>query len=398
VPSTETHGGTVEVAPYRVDVEAPVIDDLSHRLARTRLAEQPDGAGWDYGTSAGYLAELVEYWHSGFDWFEQQERMNELPQLLAQVDGVVVHLARLQGIGPNPMPLVLVHGWPSGYLEMTKLAPRLADPEAHGGDAGDAFDVIVPSLPGFGFSGPTGVRGFGYYRAAAALHRVMTGGLGYERYGLHGTGLGAYVNGWMAFAQPDAVAGVHTHDPALMPLASFEPPAPPPSEAELAFAAYAREWSSAEGAYAQLHRTKPQSIGHALNDSPAGLASWLVEKHRSWSDCSGDLERRYSKDEILTSATTYWVTGTITSSLRAYYERVTADPPMEPGRRLPVPTGVAMPRFEPTFPPRRAPREMIDRVHDVHHWVDLPRGGHFVSWEEPDAVADSIRAFFRPLR
>jgi pimeloyl-ACP methyl ester carboxylesterase len=226
----------------------------------------------------------------------------------------------------------------------------------------------------------------------------MADGLGYDRYGLHGTGLGAYVNGWMAFAQPEAVVGVHTHDPALMPLASFDPPAPPPTEAELAFAAYAREWSSAEGAYAQLHRTKPQSIGHALNDSPAGLASWLVEKHRSWSDCSGDLERRYTKDEILTSATIYWVTGTIASSLRAYYERVTADPPLEPGRRLPVPTGVAMPRFEPAFPPRRAPREMIDRVHDVHHWVDLPSGGHFASWEEPDAVADSIRAFFRPLR
>lgn len=388
----------MEVAAFRVDVEASVIDELVHRLARTRLAEEPDGAGWDYGTSAGYLAELVDHWHTRFDWFEQQEQLNELPQFRARVGGVTVHFAHLRGRGPSPMPVVLVHGWPSGYLEMTKLAPLLADPGAHGGDAGDAFDVIVPSLPGFGFSGPTGVRQFGYYRSAAAVHALMADGLGYDRYGLHGTGLGAYVNGWMAFAQPEAVVGVHTHDPALMPLASFDPPAPPPTEAELAFAAYAREWSSAEGAYAQLHRTKPQSIGHALNDSPAGLASWLVEKHRSWSDCSGDLERRYTKDEILTSATIYWVTGTIASSLRAYYERVTADPPLEPGRRLPVPTGVAMPRFEPAFPPRRAPREMIDRVHDVHHWVDLPSGGHFASWEEPDAVADSIRAFFRPLR
>jgi pimeloyl-ACP methyl ester carboxylesterase len=388
----------VEIAAYRVDVEASVIDDLSHRLARTRLAEEPAGAGWDYGTNAGYLAELVDYWRSGFDWFEQQEQLNQLPQFRASVDGVVLHFAHQRGTGPSPLPLVLVHGWPSGYPEMTKLVPLLADPGAHGGDPDDAFDVVVPSLPGFGFSGSTGVRGFGYHRAAAALHRVMAEGLGYDRYGLHGTGLGAYVNGWMAFAHPEAVAGVHTHDPALMPLASFDLPSPPPSEAEAAFAAYARGWGAEEGAYAQLHRTKPQSIGHALNDSPAGLASWLVEKHRSWSDCHGDIERRYSKDEILTGATIYWVTGTIASSLRAYYERVTADPPMEPGRRLPVPTGVAMPRFEPSFPPRRAPREMIDRVHDVRHWIDLPSGGHFASWEEPDAVADSIRAFFRPLR
>jgi pimeloyl-ACP methyl ester carboxylesterase len=296
----------VEIAAYRVDVEPSVIDDLSHRLARTRLAEEPVGAGWDYGTSAGYLAELVEYWHSGFDWFEQQEHLNQLPQFRASVDGAIVHFAHQRGTGPRPLPLVLVHGWPSGYLEMTKLVPLLADPGAHGGDPLDSFDVVVPSLPGFGFSGSTGVRGFGYHRAAAALHRLMAEGLGHDRYGLHGTGLGAYVNGWMAFGQPDSVVGVHTHDPALMPLASFEPPSPPPSDAELAFSAYSRQWAAEEGAYAQLHRTKPQSIGHALNDSPAGLASWLVEKHRSWSDCHGDLEQRYSKDELLTSATTYW--------------------------------------------------------------------------------------------
>ena len=166
----------MEVAAFRVDVDASVIEDLVSRLARSRLAEEPAGSGWDYGTSAAYLAELVEYWHTDFDWFEHQERLNELPQFRARVDGVSVHFAHLRGRGPSPMPLVLVHGWPSGYLEMTKLAPLLADPGASGGDVGDAFDVIVPSLPGFGFSGPTGVRRFGYHRSAAVLHTCWSMG------------------------------------------------------------------------------------------------------------------------------------------------------------------------------------------------------------------------------
>jgi len=388
----------VDVTAFRVDVDPAVIEDLHERLVRTRLADEPEAAAWDYGTSAPYLAELVAYWRDEFDWFAAQDRLNTLPQFMTEIDGVALHFAHLRGRGPDPLPILLVHGWPSGYLEMTKLAPLLADPAATGGDPADAFDVIVPSLPGFGFSGAPRRRGYGYFTAAHALHRLLTEGLGYARYGVHGTGLGAYVNGWLAFEHTDAVAGVHTHDPVLMPSPSYEPPAPPPTDAELAFAEHARSWAAKEGAYAELHRTKPQSIGHALNDSPAGLASWLIEKHRTWSDCHGDLERRYTKDEMLTSATTYWVTGTIASSLRAYYERVTADPVLEAGRRMPVPTGVAMPRFEPTFPPRCAPREMIDRVHDVHHWVDLPSGGHFASWEEPAAVAESIRGFFRAQR
>jgi pimeloyl-ACP methyl ester carboxylesterase len=388
----------LDVTPFRVGVDPADIEDLRGRLARTRLADEPEGAGWDYGTSRTYLAELVEHWHDRFDWSAAEERLNRLPQYVAEVDGVRIHFAHLRSGGEDRLPVLLVHGWPSGYLEMTKLAPLLADPTLDGGAPADAFDVVVPSLPGFGFSGPLRQRGFGYFKAAAALHRLLTEGLGYTRYGLHGTGLGAYVNGWMAFAHPGMVAGVHTHDPALMPTPSYEPPAPPPTDAELAFAEHARAWAAKEGAYAELHRTKPQSIGHALSDSPAGVASWLVEKHRTWSDCHGDVERRYTKDELCTSASIYWLTGTIASSLRAYYERVTADPPAEPGRRLPVPTGVAMPRFEPNFPPRRAPRELVDRVHDVHHWVDLPSGGHFASWEEPSAVAASIRDFFRPLR
>ena len=225
----------MQLEAFEVDVDEAVLADLAWRLARTRLADEPAGAGWDYGTSATYLAELVAYWHDEFDWGARQAQLNALPQSMATVDGTRVHFAHLEGRGPAPLPLLLVHGWPSGYLEMTKLAPLLADPGAHGADPADAFSVVVPSLPGFGFSGPTPTRGFGYHAAAGVLHRLLAGGLGYSRYGVHGTGLGQYVNGWLAFGHPEAVVGLHTHDPALMPTPSFEPPHPPPSEAELAF-------------------------------------------------------------------------------------------------------------------------------------------------------------------
>lgn len=390
--------GSLRIEPYRIDVAPAVIDDLRERLARSRLADEPPAAGWDYGTNREYLQSLIDYWRSDFDWFARQEVMNRVPQLLADLGGATVHLAHHRAPSRGALPIVLAHGWPSGYPEMTKLAPLLADPAATGGDPADAFDVVVPSFPGYGFAGAPRQRGFGYARTAEGLHRVMTEGLGYERYAVHGTGAGVYVIGRMALDHPESVVGFHTHDPALMPVPSFEPPAPPPSDDELAFAEMSRQWASKEGAYAELQRTKPQSIGHALNDSPAGLASWLVEKHRTWSDCHGDIERRYTKDELLTGFTIYWATGTIASSMRAYYERVTADPPVPPGTRLAVPTGVAMPRFEPNFPPRRAPRELVARTHDVRHWVDLPTGGHFASWEEPELVAESIRAFFRGLR
>jgi pimeloyl-ACP methyl ester carboxylesterase len=377
----------VKIEPYRLAVDPAVIDDLRLRLRRARLADEPADARWDYGTNGAYLAELVAYWADGFDWFAQQARLNELDHFFADDGDVSVHFAHQRGTGPDPLPLLLIHGWPTGFPEMTKLIPRLSED----------FHVVVPSLPGFDFSPPPRRRGVGYHAVAATLHRLMTS-LGYERYGVHGTGLGAYVNGWITYEHPEAVVGYHTHDPALVPLVSFEPPGPAPTEAELAFRQRSARWAAAEGAYADVQRTKPQSLGHALTDSPAGMAGWLLDKHRTWSDCHGDVERRYTKDELLTGFTMYWATATIASSLRAYYERVHSDPPMEPGRPLGVPTGIAMPRDEPGFPPRRAPREMIERVHDVRHWVDLPSGGHFASWEEPDLVADSIQTFFAELR
>jgi len=389
----------IDIQPFRIDVDSGVLDDLRQRLERTRLADDPPGAEWEYGTNGAYLGELVEYWRTTFDWRAQEERLNAVPQFVAQVDGARIHFAHQRGAGPEPFPIMLTHGWPTGYPEMTKLIPLLADPAAHGGDKADAFDVIVPSFPGFHFSGPQPERGWGYYRTGMALHRLLTEGLGYTRFGLHGTGAGLYPNGWMTYEHPESVAGFHTHNPTLFPTPSFEPPNEPMTDEERDFFERSRTWGAEEIAYAELHRTKPQSIGHALMDSPAGLASWLVEKHRTWSDCGGDVERRYTKDELLTGFSMYWVTGTIASSMRAYYERVKADPPMTPGRRFDgVPSGICVHRDMAGFPSGKAPRHLVERIHDVGHWVDLPSGGHFASWEEPELVAASIRDFFRPLR
>ena len=389
---------SVRTEPFTIDVPQDVLDDLRLRLERARPAGEVAGAGWDYGTNGHYLADLVEHWRDRFDWRAAEARLNALANLRADVDGLGVHVVAERGRGPAPLPIVLIHGWPSGYLEMTRLIPLLADPGAHGGDPADAFDVVVPSLPGFGFSDPPRERGFGYARMAEILARLVTDGLGHGRYGLHVTGLGAYVGGRMALADPDAVVGLHTHDPVLLPPVSFDPLFRPATAAEARFLERSREWGAAEGAYGTLHRTKPSTLAHALNDSPMGLLSWLLDKHRTWSDCDGDIERRYGRDDLLTAATLYWVTGSIGSSVRVYYERVRSDPAIVPGTRLPVPTGVAMPPERPGSPPRQAPREMVERTHDVRHWAELPAGGHFASWEEPEAVAASIRAFFRPLR
>jgi pimeloyl-ACP methyl ester carboxylesterase len=374
-----------EITPWRIEIEQAVLDDLVERLARSRLGDEPDGVGWDYGTSLPYLEELVRYWITGFDWRRWEEALNALHHFHARVDGLEIHFAHHVAPAAGSLPLLLIHGWPTGFPEMTRLVPLL---EAD-------FDIIVPSLPGYSFSGAPR-PGYGYHRAAQDLHRVLTGGLGYRRFGVHSTGAGAFVAGWLALEYPEAVAGLHTHDPVLMPPPSFESPAPPPSEAEVAFLERSRSWSDREGAYAEVHRTKPQNLAPALQDSPAGLAAWLVDKYRTWSDCGGDLESRWPKDDLLTVITLHWVTGDIGSSMRAYYERVHHDH-LEPGVRLRVPTGVAMPRDDANFPPRRAPREMVRRTHNLQHWVDLPKGGHFASWEEPELVSASIRTFFKEL-
>lgn len=376
---------------FVINVSDSDLADLRDRIARTRWPDQVASAGWDYGTELSYLRGLLDSWHGGFDWRARERELNRFAHFRASVGGLGIHFIREEGRGPDPMPLVLTHGWPSSFAEYERLIPLLADPGAHGADPAESFDVIVPSLPGSGFSDRPAGPGLVNSIVADLWHELMTGYLGYERFGGHGSDLGAGVTSRLALRHPERLIGIH------LSAASFAEPPRPWSAAEEEYLTAARRWDDGEGGYAHVQATRPQTLGYGLTDSPAGLAAWLVEKFRAWSDCGGDLESRISRDWLLTNLTIYWVTATITSSVRPYYEYRHHGAPLSADDPIQVPTGFAS--FPNEFAsPGRPPRELAERYFDVRRWSELPRGGHFPALEEPELLATEIREFFRPLR
>jgi microsomal epoxide hydrolase len=376
--------------PFRIAVPDTTLEDLQRRLAMTRWPDSVEGAGWEYGTDLAYLKELVEYWRTSFDWRAQERALNAFAQFRAEIDGFGLHFIYERGKGPAPLPILLSHGWPDSIARMQKLIPRLTDPAAHGGDPRDSFDVIVPSLPGFGFSDRPSTRGFGVGRIATLFSKLMHDELGYERYAAHGGDWGSAITRELAVRAPAQLIGIHLTD-----IPYWRLPPIPASERDAAIDEYfeaSRHWGRTEGAYAAIQGTKPQSLGVGLNDSPAGLAAWIIEKFRSWSDCGGELERCYTQDELLTNITIYWATQTIHSACRIYYESLRERP--EPKGRVDVPTGVAM------FPKELivAPRAYGERFFNIQRWSEMPRGGHFAALEQPDMLANELREFYRPLR
>jgi pimeloyl-ACP methyl ester carboxylesterase len=382
------------VQPFRIDVAQAILDDLHERLVRTRWPDEVDSAGWDYGTNLGYLKELVSYWQHTFDWRAQEAQLNQFAQFCVEIDGFGIHFLHERGKGPNPLPILLLHGWPDSFYRFYKLIPMLADPASHGGDPADAFDVIVPSLAGFGFSDRPQQRGGG--RDAELFPQLMIDVLGYQRFGVHGGDTGSPIAQFMAGAHPEAIVGIHVTDIGWNNPLSAD--APNLSEAEKQYLDDHQTWWQSEGAYAMIQGTKPQTLAYGLNDSPVGLAAWITEKFRTWSDCNGDVERRFSKDELLTNIMIYWATQTINSSIRGYYEGMHAqwDESAQSEQRKQgsdVPVGLAL--FPKDHPP---PRETAERSLNVQHWTEMPRGGHFAALEEPELLAEDLRAFFRPLR
>lgn len=381
---------SMTITPFVVDVPQVTLDDLRERLARTRWPDEVEDAGWEYGANLAYMRDLVHYWGQKFEWRAQERAINQFPHFRAQVDGTVIHFIQVRGRGPDPLPLLVVHGWPSSFVEMLALIPLLCDPAAHGGDPSDAFDVVVPSVPGFGFS-DLSPRGMTRSRAAGLFAGLMEG-LGYERFCAHGNDIGAVITAWIAHDFPNRMIGLHT----MMP--GFPPPVidfdtQPPTAAELALAEVQRSWDEDEGGYNLVQETRPQTLAYGLHDSPAGLAAWILEKWRSWTDPQGDVERHFSRDLLLSNVTLYWVTGTANSANRSYYER--ARDPRRITSRITVPTGVALSTEEV----QRAPRELVERSYaDIRHWSEFPRGGHFFAAEEPGLLADDLRTFFRPFR
>ncbi len=386
--ATAEVGGT---ETFRIDVAERTLSDLNERLTRTRWPDEVPEAGWEYGTSSPFLYSLLESWRLKFDWRSREEELNRLPHFRADIDGLGIHFVHVRSEERDALPILLTHGWPSTFLEMSRLIPLLADPAAHGGRAEDAFHVVVPSLPGFAFSDIPRRRGMTKTRIAALWARLMTDVLGYPRFAARGGDIGSGVTAWLGFDYPDRVVGIHVSDVLRPGIGSGSPPL---SEAEERFLAEEKAWARAEGAYDHIQATKPQTLAYGLADSPTGLAAWIVEKLRSWSDCGGDVRRRFSVDDLLTILTIYWATGTINSANRLYFDRDREPRVLAPGQRVEVPCAVTIFPADIDHPPR----EWGERAYRVERWTEMPRGGHFAAWEEPELLAEDIREFFRPLR
>jgi pimeloyl-ACP methyl ester carboxylesterase len=378
-------------SPFRVDVSDELLDDLRSRLSRTRFTTRSGDQPWRAGTDPDYLRHLVAYWIDGFDWGAREAELNALPHYQAQIGGQRLHFLRIPGMrpagAPAPLPLILSHGWPSCFVEMLPLADRLTDPAKYGGDPADAFDVVVPSLPGFLYSElPKGPL----TRAAMAqiLHQLMTDVLGYHRYGAFGGDIGGVVTGWLGAVYPERVAGVHLiHAP--FP-ASFD--SHPLSPAEQAYLDAEAAYDQTDGGYSAIMGTRPDTIAAALTDSPAGLAAWLVDKYRDWSDNHGDLENSFDRDTLLTILTLYWTSGAIGSSFRQYFDFDHNSP--RPDITVPAAVTLSTEPAQANFP-----REIAERAcTDLRHWNEPGRGGHFMPLEEPDLVAGELRRFFTSLR
>jgi pimeloyl-ACP methyl ester carboxylesterase len=368
------------VERFSIPYSQEAVNDLRERLGRVRWPDAP-GPAWEYGVDQAFLREICEYWRDGFDWRAQVERVSALPHYRCVVDGIGIHFIHVRGKGPAPLPLILTHGWPGSFVEMLRIVPLLTD----------AFDVVVPSLPGYGYSDRPTEPGMNTWRIAELWTRLMSA-LGYERFGAQGGDIGASVSTILGLRHEERTIGVHLN---YIP-GSYWPYVEkgPLSATEETFLREREGWADQMGAYAHVQRTRPLTAAYGLNDSPVGLAAWILEKFREWSDCDGDVYRRFSRDELLTNLTLYWMTETIGSSFRLYFEGSKAPLRFGPDDYVSVPSGIARFPKEAPFPPR----EWVERGYNVQRWTEMPRGGHFAAAEEPELLAEDVREFFRGLR
>jgi pimeloyl-ACP methyl ester carboxylesterase len=377
--------------PFRIHVEQGVLDDLQARLRRVRWTSVIAEPGWEIGTSAAYLRQLVDHWRSAYDWRHHEQRLNQLPQFKAPVDGARMHFVQEKGRGPRPLPLLLLHGWPDSFYRFYKVIPTFSDPGAAGGDPNDSFDVVVPSLPGFPFTGRVPRAPHQPTRHAAQMvWRLMTEVLGYRRFAVAGGDGGSVLAQILAIDHPESVVGVHLTDLGWH-ATNLDPSSL--SKDEQKYLQVSRQQFLADGAYAMVQGTRPRALAPALNDSPVGLASWIVDRFHSWSE-AGDLDRSFGKDDLLTNIMLYWVTQTIGPSMLNYFAE-TRSPSLTPAHRVDRPVGLALfPQDIGGIPPR----SLAERTLNVQRWSEMPRGGHFAALEEPTLFAREVVEFFRPLR
>lgn len=382
----------MRIDSFSLPFSAEAVADLRGRLAQTRWPDEILDSGWDYGCEQRFLRDLCSYWKDEFDWKRQLELMAKFHHFRYDPDDLRIHFIHERGQGPDPIPLILTHGWPGSFLEMFSILPLLTDPAAHGGDASDSFDVVVPSLPGYGFSDRPAAPGMNPFRTAKLWAQLMVE-LGYRRFAAQGGDIGASVTTILGLRHADRILGIHLN---YIP-GSFRPCLPVDaklSSSEREFLHRVSRWREECGAYSHMQSTRPQTAACALNDSPAGLAAWIAEKFREWSDCDGDVYKRFSKDELLSNVTLYWMTQTIHSSFRMYFEGRKAPLQFGPDDFVAVPCAVAHFPKELPFPPR----EWVQRGFNVCQWTEMPRGGHFAAAEEPELLATDLRTFFRRFR
>jgi pimeloyl-ACP methyl ester carboxylesterase len=377
----------MHITPFTIRIPDEGLSDLHTRISNTRWPDPAPGAAWAQGTDLDYLKRLLGYWASGFDWRAQERRLNTFKHFRAELDGIHIHFVHERAHEGNGIPLILTHGWPSSFLELLPLVPLLTNPKANGIDA-PAFDIVIPSLPGYGFSERPAQAS---YRTVARMWHGLMHGLGYERYGAGGGDFGAGVATYMALENPAAMVGIHLTTMELRPPTGEG--TRPLTETERAYVAEVRQWEEVERGYSAIQSTRPQTLGYALNDSPAGLAAWILEKWRVWSDSDGDLDGRFSRESLLTMLTLYWVTETITPSMRDYFDNRWHGAEIQPGDRVQIPVGFA--NFDHNYVSAGSPpREWVERLYDVRRWTSMPSGGHFAAAEEPELLARDIAAFF----
>jgi pimeloyl-ACP methyl ester carboxylesterase len=378
--------------PFRLHVSDETLQDLRERLMRVRWPDEPPAPPWSTGSSVAYMRDLVSYWSDGFDWRAQEAALNSFRQFKVPLEGIDLHFIHEEGKGPNPMPLLLSHGWPGSIVEFLKVLPMLTDPARFGADPADAFTVVAPSLPGYALSFAPGQRRFGVVAISEIFASLMTDVLGYRRFAAQGGDWGAFITSRMAYQFPERIIGIHLNflavrrDPKMLEN---------PTEEEKAFLDQLNHWLKEESGYQWIQGTKPTTLAFGLTDSPAGLAAWIVEKFQSWSDCGGNVETAVSRDEMLTNIMLYWATGAVGSSFWPYWDRMHSPWPIPEGAKVETPTGYA------AFPKEilRPPRSVAERAYaNIQRWTVMEKGGHFAALEQPEALAREIRAFFRPLR
>ncbi|MGD9801944.1 MAG: epoxide hydrolase family protein [Hyphomicrobiaceae bacterium] len=377
--------------PFRLHISEDALSDLKDRLARVRWPETPPVEPWSTGTSIAYMQELVAYWRDHFNWREQEARLNGFRQFKVPLAGIDLHFIHELGKGPAPIPLLLSHGWPGSVVEFTQILPRLTDPARFGADPADAFTVVAPSLPGYTLSFAAGQPRFGVVEIAKTFAALMTDVLGYKRFGAQGGDWGAFVTSRLGYEFPERLLGIHINLLAVRRDASLKDPTPE----ERQFLDQLSRWLKEETGYQWIQGTRPTTLSFGLTDSPVGLAAWIVEKFQRWTDNDGAIESAVDRDQMLTNIMLYWATGAIGSSFWPYYDRMHAPWPIPNGGKITVPTGYAEFPKEILSPPR----SLAERTYtNIQRWSTLQKGGHFAAMEQPDVLAEEIRAFFRPLR